>query len=395
MICFACEKEVKQQEVLKCIGCKTNFHYVCLNVTSAAFREKKEHLSQTIKCDSCCNITCRVKVTEESPNSKSDSTAVTAVDVSPNETVTVNTATAPITMSNVLEMIDATLKARLKALEVTIIQEMRGTMLSLTVENGKQRKELQELQKKCDGYEEEIKVLKRSIQNKEEENGATLPTTQPKVALPAPATASSRSRKGKAAKSASPTAGAEAAAVAASADGAPVVRTPPATATTPAPAALPTPPPPRQPYPPPAALSAPQPVLSYAAAAATARNNTLNEQSEEQEDGAAWTEVKKRPRLNPVNKGENISSVLKAVERFKYMHIWRLDQNITEETLKEFIKNVIGADSELSVLKLKPKIARRYASFKVGVPETKFNQLCDTKVWPINVEFSEWTWFRS
>ena len=42
----------------------------------------------------------------------------------------------------------------------------------------------------------------------------------------------------------------------------------------------------------------------------------------------------------------------------------------------------------------KPKSERDYASFRVGVTLSNFEKLCDPEIWPVNVEYSEWIWFR-
>ncbi|KAG7310847.1 hypothetical protein JYU34_003678 [Plutella xylostella] len=159
-----------------------------------------------------------------------------------------------------------------------------------------------------------------------------------------------------------------------------------------APFAYPAPPAPRAPL----AISAPlaqsepasPPVPSYATAVAEGSNGQGQKQESE------WKEVKSKIKRNPINRGQNSMAILKAVERKKYLHVWRLKKDITEENMTEFIKEVIGSDSDIEVTKLKPKIDRSYASFKVGVSERKFEQLINPEKWPLDVEYSEWTWFR-
>lgn len=106
----------------------------------------------------------------------------------------------------------------------------------------------------------------------------------------------------------------------------------------------------------------------------------------------SWTEVKRK---NPIRRGGNsLVMSIKGIERKKYLHVWRLDKATTEDNLLEYIKKLLGNDTEITIQKLKPKTERDYASFKIGVIESDFNKLCNSDVWPLNTEFSEWIFFR-
>ncbi|KAG7309567.1 hypothetical protein JYU34_002937 [Plutella xylostella] len=101
---------------------------------------------------------------------------------------------------------------------------------------------------------------------------------------------------------------------------------------------------------------------------------------------------RKRSSFTEVKKGGNTSSNLKGTERRKYLHVWRLHKTTTEEELTEFVVSVV--QNEVKINKIKTKTERDYASFIIGVPESSYNKLCQSEVWPVNVEFAEWIWFR-
>lgn len=130
---------------------------------------------------------------------------------------------------------------------------------------------------------------------------------------------------------------------------------------------------------------------SYAAVARKAADMKVDDNSNND-----WIEVKKNNRRsNAIRKGGNNSiSSLKAVERRKFLHVWRLNKSTSEDDLKEHIKQTLGRDSEVVIEKLKPKTERDYASFRIGVTLSHFEKLCDPEIWPVNVEYSEWIWFR-
>lgn len=105
------------------------------------------------------------------------------------------------------------------------------------------------------------------------------------------------------------------------------------------------------------------------------------------------SDKRKLPTKN-VQRGENESSNLEAIERKKHLHIWRLQPNTTEEQIKKHVENLCGSETKVKVEKIIHKTERDYASFIVGVPERIFEKISHPKSWPRNVEFSEWIWFR-
>jgi hypothetical protein len=67
MICSGCNTPIaSSHELLKCVACTHTYHYQCLNMTSAVFRELQPELIRTWQCPSCSNVTTRRK-TEETP----------------------------------------------------------------------------------------------------------------------------------------------------------------------------------------------------------------------------------------------------------------------------------------------------------------------------------------
>lgn len=103
----------------------------------------------------------------------------------------------------------------------------------------------------------------------------------------------------------------------------------------------------------------------------------------------------KTRRITPVSKGCNTSVLrIKAVERRKYFHVWRLLIDTSEQNLTEYVREILGAESYIKVDKISHKIVRGYSSFRICVSESNFEKLCDPSIWPKDAEFSEWVFFR-
>ncbi|KAH9640127.1 hypothetical protein HF086_002787 [Spodoptera exigua] len=117
-----------------------------------------------------------------------------------------------------------------------------------------------------------------------------------------------------------------------------------------------------------------------------------------QEVEIGWTTVQnKKPNRLPkkvtIGKNTEISGIM-AMERKKYLHVWRLHPETTVETLSNYIKNLCGPEVSMKIEKIKHRTPRDYSSFVIGVPEKYYNMLNNEEVWPLNTEFNEWTWFR-
>lgn len=122
----------------------------------------------------------------------------------------------------------------------------------------------------------------------------------------------------------------------------------------------------------------------------------LGEGKNTERDGT-WSLVNKRKSkyLNSdVQRGGSTQeSEIKGIEKQKFLHVWRLQKDTTTENLEKFIRNIIK-DVPIKIDKIKHKSERDYASFCIGLPESKYDQLCKPDIWPVNVEFCEWVWFR-
>lgn len=59
MVCIACRNRIDPSDLLKCVSCKGTYHYKCLNIGSAAFRENSNKMRQTWQCDGCKNVSRR------------------------------------------------------------------------------------------------------------------------------------------------------------------------------------------------------------------------------------------------------------------------------------------------------------------------------------------------
>ena len=111
-----------------------------------------------------------------------------------------------------------------------------------------------------------------------------------------------------------------------------------------------------------------------------------------------WTVVnrkKNRYSNKEVRRGGSTTiNEIKGTEKNKYLHVWRLQKDTKEENLEIYVKNICGLQTPVKVEKINHKTERDYASFMIGVPESKYDILCQPANWPINVEFCEWVWFR-
>lgn len=368
MICFACNKKIALGDVLRCTGCKTVYHYTCLNITTATFTEQKPQLKNSYRCDSCVNVTRRLRVTDDTPvrGSRPGGELIEKESTKSCQDINLEENTMPsainmISIQSITDILKGEISARLNNIETKLIQEIQNSVATLVLENNNLRECLSVANKKCTLLEEEIKVLKKeriivkqqstklshksshsptSLELGKEVNSTALnSTTQLSCAVAEPGPASA----------------------------------PPLPAAT----LIPTTPA--------AQLSATYAMV--ASKTAVAENNNHNNDK--------WIEVKSSNRNNLVKRGGNTSvTLLKAVERKKYLHVWRLDKNTTEDSIKEYIKHILGNNSEFIVEKIRTRTERNYSSFKIGLPENCFEKLCNPDVWPLNVEFCEWIFFR-
>lgn len=370
MICFACNKKIALGELLKCTGCKTVYHYICLNITSAKFTEQKTQLESSYRCDSCANITHRVRVTDDTPTRgcRSGGELIGKVSTKSCEETTFKENGTPSAINmvesieSITDMLKGEISARLNSIETKLIQEIKDSVATLVLENNTLREYLSVANKKCTTLEEEIKVLKNE----------RIVTTQPNACTKLVCNYSYNQTSKEPVKEVCNSTTTQVSRA--------VVKRGPASAT---------------PAPMPVASLIPTEAKAQLSTtyAAVARNTADTAGAENIND--KWIEVKNRNRNNPVKKGGNTSvTLLKAVERKKYLHVWRLDKSTTEDSIKEYIKDILGNNLEFTVEMIKTKTERNYSSFKIGLPENSFEKLCNPDVWPLNVEFSEWIFFR-
>lgn len=111
-----------------------------------------------------------------------------------------------------------------------------------------------------------------------------------------------------------------------------------------------------------------------------------------------WTVVNKKKNRytnkNVKRGGSTTINEIQGTEKNKYLHVWRLQKETKEENLEIYVRNICGLKTPVKVERIKQKTERDYASFMIGVPESKYDMLCQPEKWPINVEFCEWIWFR-
>ncbi|XP_069360186.1 uncharacterized protein [Maniola hyperantus] len=110
-----------------------------------------------------------------------------------------------------------------------------------------------------------------------------------------------------------------------------------------------------------------------------------------------WTEVKSKRNRYPtqeVKRGGSAQAIIEGTEKKKYLHVWRLRKDTTVEKLEQFVQEAMKEEVPVKIEKIKHKTERDYSSFIIGVPESKYDILCQSEVWPVNVEFCEWVWFR-
>lgn len=122
----------------------------------------------------------------------------------------------------------------------------------------------------------------------------------------------------------------------------------------------------------------------------------IEEREEKGNEENDWKVVKNRKSArfsSDVKRGQNTNTItIKATERKKHLHIWRLHPETSAEALSKYVENICGTD--VVVEKINHKTKRDYASFRVTVPESVYKKLCQPEVWPVNTEFTEWIWFR-
>jgi hypothetical protein len=71
MNCLACNKKIDRGELLNCSSCAGSYHFLCVNITTAYFREQKANLKDHWSCPACVSITRRRR-NDDTPASTAD-----------------------------------------------------------------------------------------------------------------------------------------------------------------------------------------------------------------------------------------------------------------------------------------------------------------------------------
>lgn len=71
MNCLACKNKIERGDALHCTKCKECYHYKCINMTSAFYREKYHELSKRWTCPKCEN-SVRGRRNDDTPASPAD-----------------------------------------------------------------------------------------------------------------------------------------------------------------------------------------------------------------------------------------------------------------------------------------------------------------------------------
>lgn len=370
MNCVCCKSAIERLDVLKCNLCQGNHHYRCVNITSATFREKSAEIRRTFKCESCMNVTRRKTAWDERQvrGATAEAAAVAACDELPTEremnggglAVTMDTNHGGLDKSILFKMINEAVSTAMKGLEAGLVTVIKDAVKTFTnQETTRLKAELNEANEKCLQYQKEIQTLKTKIESQpvasRTQKGSTR-KLQPRL----------DESSNLAAKS-------------------PVIV---ACSVAPAPSPSPSP-------------ESPAVETRSASYAAVARNAPVITDDQQKRtvlttaDDGNWMEVRTKRHLYPINKGGNTSTLqIKAIERKKWFHIWRLLKETTENDLLEYIQKILGNDKDVKVHKINHKIERGYASFRVCVGESDYDLLCNPVIWPKDAEYSEWVWFR-
>lgn len=110
-----------------------------------------------------------------------------------------------------------------------------------------------------------------------------------------------------------------------------------------------------------------------------------NEKVANKNTNESWSTVaakKPRPKTNTIVGTQTSTSNLKAVPRQRFVHVYRLSPETTEEKVKEFVKPKCP---EVTVQKVNSKYPKEYSSFKVGVNVENEVKVLDPDFWPAGV----------
>lgn len=145
--------------------------------------------------------------------------------------------------------------------------------------------------------------------------------------------------------------------------------------------------------------SATNPTASKQTQEIAPRSLEINKDNTTKENEGEWeTQTRKRnryPNGGEVKKGSGKTELeIQGTEKNRYLHIWRLKIDTTQESVEKYVRKIYEDDTPIKVEKIKHKTQRDYASFIIGIPESKYDKLCEPENWAVNIEYCEWIWFR-
>lgn len=172
MLCSACNKNVKNGELLKCSACSSTYHYLCANVTSAQYREGHD-LKLNWRCTPCSNVTCRRNSTDEAAKRKQGRCTNNST---PNPTVS---AIDPEILSEIKKQIEASVKETIgeavKACfaiefqkihaDLAMLKELKTAVEFMSTEYDTMRIELKNATALVNTLSKETDILKDSVRD--------------------------------------------------------------------------------------------------------------------------------------------------------------------------------------------------------------------------------------
>lgn len=164
-LCVACNKHINIAEILQCVRCKGNVHYLCVGIAKSEFTACKQDLERTWTCPDCKNVTRRPKhdntpIRTHILNPTLDETIVSVDDqlledhsvlgdtvnqrtfsyTTPNKNVTCNIGNSTITLEQISQLLDEKLKNNTDYIlsEMSTLKSDIRNELSLAIYNIKQ-----------------------------------------------------------------------------------------------------------------------------------------------------------------------------------------------------------------------------------------------------------------
>ncbi|KAI5651436.1 hypothetical protein NE865_00680 [Phthorimaea operculella] len=138
MNCKECSHKIDRGQLLNCSKCKGTFHYTCLNIDSAKFREHRQELAQTIRCHRCLQAE---KAVAKTPSGTRDNktpkntgnNGKQLLQNNPSIQSAVDTGNAPVTYIQLEQLLDAKMKTVLERMD-SIVASVASVKKELKLE---------------------------------------------------------------------------------------------------------------------------------------------------------------------------------------------------------------------------------------------------------------------